>query len=216
MVTAANNFIRLNTRLMAPSAVPELQMWLADEVTPLWQATEAWLEARNCPPPYWAFAWAGGQALARYILDNPLSVQGRRVFDFAAGGGIASLAALKAGAASATANEIDDMAMQAIKLNADANEAMVTIVAGDMANDDLAGFDLILAGDVCYEPAMTARLLPWLRRLSGQGKEVWLADPGRAYLPQSGLERLGAYDIPVTADLESCAIRSTTVYRLLP
>ena len=212
----AQIFIKTNARRLPPSAVPELHLYLADEVTPLWQATEVWLQQQNCPPPYWAFAWAGGQALARHMLDHPDTVQGKRVFDFAAGGGIGAIAALKAGAATATANEIDDMALAAVCLNAAANDVTVAIEAGDMTGNALADFDVILAGDVCYEAAMTAKLLPWLRGLAATGKTVWLADPGRAYLPQQGLEKLGQYDIPVLADLESCTVRQTSIYQLLP
>ena len=235
-------FIRANTRLAAPSAVPELRLWLADELTPLWQATELWLAETNCAPPYWAFAWAGGQALARYCLDRPEAVAGRRVFDLAAGGGIGALAAAKAGASRVTANEIDPLALAAVELNAAANSVansvannaaspghsiMPELSLGDRTGAPLAGYDLILAGDICYERAMADKLLPWLRSLAASGKEVWLADPGRAYLPtagrqgelqgrlQGGLEPLATYTIPVTRDLESTTQRETTLYKLV-
>lgn len=208
-------FIRAQTRLLQPSLVPELHLWLADEVTPLWHATEAFLEEQNCAPPYWAFAWPGGQAIARYLLDHPDSVRGKRVFELAAGCGVGGLAALKAGAVALTANEIDPLALTALALNAAANGMVLSLAEGDWTGRDLSDFDLILAGDICYEQAMTRRLLAWLRGQVAQGAEVLLADPGRAYLPQAGLERLAAYTIPTTHDLENVTVRETTLYRLL-
>lgn len=153
------HFIRSHTALSAPSAVPELQLWMAAEVTPLWQATESWLAENNCAPPYWAFAWAGGQALARYLFDHPEAVRGKRVFDMASGSGIAALAAVQCGAVAVTANEIDALALQAIAMNAAANNLALDTYAGDASGATLAEMDVILAGDVCYEKAMTDRLI---------------------------------------------------------
>ena len=206
-------FIKANTRPGRAPLVPELRLYLADEVTPLWQATEAWLAKANVAPPYWAFAWPGGQALARRVLDRPDLVRGRRVLDFAAGCGIAALACAKAGAASVEATEVDPLAASAMALNAALNGLEIEIRLGDLVGKDGA-WDLILCGDVCYEAPMTRHVLPWLRGLAAS-REVWIADPGRAYLPGKGLVPLAAYDVPTSLDLEDRTVRRATVYRLL-
>ncbi len=211
-MTAAAAFIAANTVLGAPPLVPELRVHQATELTPIWQATEAWLEAHNAAPPFWAFAWPGGQAFARHLLDNAALVAGRRVLDFAAGGGIAALAAARAGAASVDANEIDPLAIAAISLNAAANGLSVSTLAGDIVGCPCR-WDLILGGDVCYEAPMTRHILPWLRGMAASA-EVWLADPGRAYLPGDGLESFARYDVPTTLELEDRTIRPTVLYRL--
>jgi predicted nicotinamide N-methyase len=209
-VTAAD-FIRAHTTPAHPALVPELILWSATEITPLWQATEAWLAARDLAPPFWAFAWPGGQALARHVLDHPRLVAGRRVLDFAAGGGIAAIACARAGAASVAAAEIDPLARAAIALNAAENGVAVTVAAEDVVGTS-GQWDLILAGDVCYEAPMTARILPWLRARA-RGAEVILADPGRAYLP-AGLAALARYRVPTTRELEDRDSREVTLYRL--
>ncbi len=209
-MTAAD-FIRAHTTPAHPALVPELILWSATEITPLWQATEAWLEARDLAPPFWAFAWPGGQALARHVLDHPRLVAGRRVLDFAAGGGIAAIACARAGAASVVAAEIDPLARAAIALNAAENGVAVTVAAEDLVGTS-GQWDLILAGDVCYEAPMTARILPWLRARA-RGAEVILADPGRAYLP-AGLAALARYRVPTTRELEDRDSREVTLYRL--
>jgi len=207
-------FILANTRPGHAPLVPELRLHLADEVTPLWQATEAWLAESNVAPPYWAFAWPGGQALARRVLDEPALVRGRRVLDFAAGCGIAALACARAGAATVEAAEVDPLAAAAIRLNTALNGIAVAVRLGDLVGE--AGpWDLILCGDVCYEGPMTRHVLPWLRRLAATA-EVWIADPGRAYLPTEGLEFLACYDVPTSLDLEDRPVRRTTVHRLVP
>ena len=205
-------FIEANTRIAAASLVPELRLHLADEVTPLWHATEAWLDQANMAPPYWAFAWPGGQALARHVLDHPALVQGRLVLDFAAGGGIAALACARAGARVVQAAELDPLAAAAIRLNAALNGLGIGVREGDIVGT-AGSWDLILCGDVCYEGPMTRHVLPWLRQLAGTA-EIWIADPGRAYLPQQGLIPLARYDVPTSRDLEDHTIRQTTVYRL--
>ncbi|NBB82927.1 MAG: methyltransferase [Alphaproteobacteria bacterium] len=212
---SARRFVRDNTLLARPPLVPELTLHLATEVTPLWEATEAELARTGLPPPYWAFAWAGGQALARFLLDRPETVAGRRVLDFAAGGGIVALAAAQAGAAAVTAVEIDPWAVAAIELNAAANGLTVDARLGDVVGDPLDGIDVVTAGDVCYERPMAERTIAWLRPLAGAGKTVLLADPGRAYLPTHGLEALATYDVAVPLDLEDREVRRTGVYRLL-
>jgi predicted nicotinamide N-methyase len=215
VVTAAVATIRAHTVLTPPSLVPEILLYQATELTAIWQATEAWLAVHNVSdPPFWAFAWPGGQALARYMLDHPARVAGRLVLDFAAGSGIAGLAAARAGAAWVEANDIDPLALAAVGLNAEANELAVAALAGDIVGSPCR-WDLILCGDVCYEGPMTRRILPWLKAMAG-GAEVWIADPGRAYLPADGLESFAAYDVPTSLQLEDRTTRRAVLYRLLP
>ncbi len=208
-------FLRANTAIAAPDLVPEIRLHLATEITPIWQATEAWLAQEGIEPPFWAFAWPGSQAMARLILDAPRHVAGRRVLDFAAGCGLAAIAAARAGAALVEAAEIDPLAIAAIRLNAGLNEVAVTPLDGDVVGSPCR-WDLILAGDVCYEAPMTAHILPWLRAMAAAGAEVWLADPGRAYVPREGLAGIGRFDVPVTRELEDRDRREVTISRLLP
>jgi len=207
-------FLRAYTRLQRPLLVPEFSLHLANALTPIWQATEEFLRAENIAPPFWAFAWPGSQALARYVLDQPETVAGRRVLDFAAGSGLAAIACARAGAASVEAADIDPLAAAAIRANAAANGAAVTAFA-----DDLVGtpgrWDLILCGDVCYDAPMTRRILPWLRSLA-ETATVWIADPGRAYLPLHGLAAFARFDVPTTLELEDRTEREVMLYRLLP
>ena len=205
-------FIRANTRWLAVPHAPEISLHLADEATELWQKTEDDLGAIGLPPPYWAFAWAGGQALARYLLDNPGLVGGRRVLDVAAGSGLVAIAAMKAGAASARANEIDDFALAAIALNAAGNGVRVDAVQGDIVGSD-AGWDVVLAGDVSYERDMAARMTQWLQVLARRGALVLIGDPGRAYLAREKLTAVAWYRIPVTRSLEDAEIKRTAVWR---
>lgn len=211
MTGTAEAFIRGHTTLATAPHVPEVRLHLATEITPIWQATEAWLAERNIDPPFWAFAWPGGQALARHILDHPDLVRGRRVLDFAAGGGIAAIACALAGAATVEAAEIDRMALAAIALNARQNNVPVTPVP------DVVGqpcrWDLILCGDVCYEAPMTGHIMPWLRRMARQA-EVWIADPGRAYLPRGELTAFATYRIETTLELEDRTSRDVVLYGL--
>jgi predicted nicotinamide N-methyase len=209
-------FIRARTALVAPPLVPEIRLHLATEVTPLWLATEDELQAMNLPPPYWAFAWPGGQAVARHLLDHPGLVRGRRVLDFAAGSGLGAVASALAGAAEVLAAEIDPMAISAIRLNAEANGVAVGIAEGDVVGDPLPGIDVVLAGDVCYERPMAERVIAWLRPLAAAGKTVLMGDPGRAYLPKSGLEFVARHEVPTPLDLEDREMRVTDVFRLLP
>jgi predicted nicotinamide N-methyase len=208
------SFIRSHTALGYAALVPELRLYLASEITPIWQATETWLARENIAPPFWAFAWPGGQAMARHILDTPSLVAGKRVLDFAAGGGIAALAAARAGAAHVEANEIDPLAIAAIALNAAENGLAVAPVPGDIVGC-ACRWDLILAGDVCYEAPMTRHILPWLRAMADQA-EIWLADPGRAYVPGQGVQTLAVYEVETTLELEDRPQRRTVLYRLRP
>jgi predicted nicotinamide N-methyase len=208
-------FVSAQTKLAPPPLVPEIQLYLASEVTPLWQATEETLARSYVPPPYWAFAWPGGQALARHILDNPQIVAGKHVLDFAAGSGLTAIAAAMAGAAVVAAAEIDPIALAAIGLNATANDVHVAGIAEDIVDTDQA-WDVVLAGDVCYERPMAERVTAWLRALAGRGAVVLLGDPGRAYLPSEGLQALARYTVPTTLDLEDRTERETTIWRMLP
>jgi predicted nicotinamide N-methyase len=206
-------FVSGNTTLARAPLVPEIVLYLATEITPIWLATEVFLEQNNIEPPFWAFAWPGSQAMARHVLDNPELVRGRRVLDFAAGGGLAAIACALAGAASVEAVEIDAVASIATRMNAAANNVLVTVTTDDFIGRDCI-WDLILCGDVCYEAPMTNHILPWLRRMAA-GSEVWIADPGRAYLPQ-GMQAFARYDVPTTRELEDTEMRRTTLHRLSP
>jgi len=206
-------FVRENTVATQAPLVPEITLHLASEVTPLWHATEEVLEQNGLPPPYWAFAWPGGQTFARILLDRPELARGRRVLDFAAGCGIAAIAADKSGAAQVVASEIDAFAVAALGLNAALNGVMFDILEGDVLAEPPAGWDLILAGDVCYEKPMADRTLAWLDLAVAQGTEVLIADPGRAYLPKSGLTEIARHDVPTPLDLENRKIMTTVIYR---
>jgi predicted nicotinamide N-methyase len=212
-VTDPHEFVRANTAPMTPPLVPEVTLHLATEVLPLWRLTEEELQERGVPPPYWAFAWAGGQALARYLLDHREMIGGKTVLDFGSGSGLVAIAAMMSGAKDALAADIDTFATAAIALNADANGVAVATT-----NDDLIGtpclWDAILVGDMCYERPLAERLLAWLTDCAAKGAIVLLGDPGRSYFPKSGLEKLAGYQVRVTRDLEDREIRDTGVYRL--
>jgi len=207
-------FVQAETVLAHTPLVPEIALHLATEITPIWRASEAWLHAHNVEPPFWAFAWPGGQALARHVLDHPAQVAGRRVLDFAAGCGIAAIAAAMAGAGRVAAAEIDTLAAAAITLNAAANGAALDVLAEDVVGKP-CDWDLILCGDVCYEAPMTRHILPWLRLMAATA-EVWVADPGRAYLPREGLAPFATYAVPTTTELEDRTERVVTIARLAP
>jgi predicted nicotinamide N-methyase len=208
-------FVRANTRLRPVPLVPEILLHVADEAVPLWQKTEEELGALGLDAPFWAFAWAGGQALARYILDNPALVIGKRVLDFASGSGLVAIAAAKSGAREVAACEIDDFAIAAIALNAKANHTNVRAIHADLIGRD-EGWDVVLAADICYEREMAARALDWLASLAARGAEVLIGDPGRTYLPKERFKRIAKYDVPVTRELEDAEIKNTGVWRLLP
>jgi predicted nicotinamide N-methyase len=208
-------FIAAQTRIVHPPLVPEIKLHLATEITPIWEATEADLARMNLPPPYWAFAWPGGQALTRFLLDQPDWVKGKRVLDFAAGSGLSAIGAAMAGAARVEAAEIDDFASAAIALNARTNNVAIHLV-----NEDLIGaeprWEIVLAGDVCYEKPMADRVIAWFRALAGRGVAILMGDPGRAYLPRNGLVELARYQVPTTLELEDRQMRETIVWRLMP
>ena len=207
-----NAFIAAHTVLARAPLVPEIALHLATEITPIWQASEAWLQQANVDPPFWAFAWPGGQVIARHVLDHPDLIRGRRVLDFAAGCGIAAIACAMAGAALVEAAEIDAMAVAAIQMNAAANGVDVVVLDQDVVGQPCR-WDLILCGDVCYEAPMTAHIMPWLRQMAAEA-EVWVADPGRAYLPGDGLTEVAAHDVPTSLELEDRVLRRTKLFRL--
>ncbi len=211
-------FIRANTALEAPAMVPEFKLWLASEYVPIWQATEAWLEEQNVDPPYWAFCWPGGQAIARYLLDHPAEVRGKTVIDFAAGSGVSALAAARAGAGRVIANDIDALSLVAARLNAEANGLVLETSQEDWlsGHDGQPQADIVIAGDVCYERAMSAQALEWLRSHANRGRLVLLGDPGRNYFSAQGLEEKERYRIPTTLQLENRGMRETVVWQVLP
>ena len=208
-------FIQRNTAVVAPKLLPEIRLHLATEVTPIWQATEETLARGAVPPPYWAFAWAGGQALARYLLDHPEAVAGRAVLDFGAGSGLVAIAAAKAGAASVTAAEIDHFAAAAIAANALLNDVAIEVVTTDLLGDKRF-WKVVTAGDICYEQPMAEQAMRWLRRLAGRGSMVLLGDPGRAHVPGVGLCELARYDVPTSHELEGRERCDGFVWRVLP
>lgn len=211
----ARDFILAQTTVAQAPLVPEIALHLATEITPIWQATEAFLAENGVEPPFWAFAWPGGQALARAVLDAPEMVRGLRVLDFAAGCGIAAIAAAQSGAAHVEAAEIDPIAAEAVRLNAALNGVTVESLAEDVVGQP-PRWDVILAGDVCYEAPMTAHILPWLRAMAAGGVRVLLADPGRAYLPREGLEPISRHAVATSLELEDRTLREVTIAQLLP
>ncbi|KAA5800944.1 methyltransferase [Alkalicaulis satelles] len=209
---AAEAFIRTHTRIASAPLTPELRFHLADETVEIWSQTEEALGGMGLPPPFWAFAWAGGQALARYVMDHPDMVAGAHVLDFACGCGIAGIGAARAGARRVDASEIDAFAVAATRLNAALNGANLEAALGDVVGED-AGWDVVLAGDVFYEAPGAARIADWLARLHARGARVLIGDPGRTFLPKTKLEALARYDTPVSRDLEDRDVRLAQVWR---
>jgi predicted nicotinamide N-methyase len=205
-------FIRAHTRLMPVPHAPEIRLHLADEATDLWEKTEEELGAIGLPPPFWAFAWAGGQALARYLLDRPSLVAGRRVLDFASGSGLVAIAAAKAGASAVEASDIDAFAIAAIALNAAENGVASDARQADLVGAD-EGWDAVLAGDIHYEKNTAERVTDWLAALEARGALVLVGDPGRSYLPKHRLEPIATYEVPVTRALEDAEVKRTSVWR---
>jgi len=209
-------FIRENTELLPSPLVPEIRLHVASDAMPLWEMTEEELEKAGLPPPFWAFAWAGGQALARYILDHPGTVRGKTVLDFGAGSGLDGIAAAMAGAASVLSADIDSFSVEAIRLNSEANDCSLLVTIEDLVGEPNRGWDIVLVGDMCYEQPLAGRIESWLRGFAIEGVMVLIGDPGRTYLPKSGMELLATYNVETTRALEDNDVRRTNVWRLLP
>ena len=219
---AMRSFIQANTRLERVDGLDfvrdgirrQMQVWQADEITPIWTATEADLERQGLEPPFWAFPWAGGQAVARLILARPDLVTGKRVLDIAAGGGLIAVAAAWAGAAEVLANDIDPLCQAAVSLNAEANGVQICWRGGNLLDAPPPEVDVILAGDIFYQKQMAQRFLAWLAAAKAQGTLVYLGDPGRAYAPKDTVQPLAEYDITTNLDLEGVSSRRARVWTL--
>ena len=205
-------FIHQHTELLPVPLVPEIKLYLAHESVPLWQKTEDELGEMGLPPPFWAFAWAGGQALARYVLDHPEIIKGKHVLDLASGSGLVGIAAMKAGAACVLAADIDAFALAAIAINAEANGCEITSTGADLLNSAPQNFDVILVGDLFYEQQTAARCMTFLQQSSA---DILIGDPGRSYLPKELLMSVAQYQVPVSRDLEDSEIKKTSVWRFL-
>jgi predicted nicotinamide N-methyase len=217
VITDKAAFIRANTRARPVPLIPEISIFVADEAVPLWHKTEEELGEDGLPPPFWAFAWAGGQALGRYVLDHPDVVQGKTVLDLASGSGLVGIAAMKAGAASVACADIDDFARAAIALNARHNDAPVETIADDLlATTGRSGWDTILAGDIFYERDTAQRAFAFLSDHAARGATILIGDPGRSYLPKDRLTVRATYGVPVTRELEDTEIKQTSVWSLAP
>lgn len=216
-VTDKSAFIRANTRLRPVPLVPEISLFVADEAVPLWHKTEEELGEAGLPPPFWAFAWAGGQALARYVLDNANLVRGKTVLDLASGSGLVGIAAMTTGAASVTVADIDAFACAAAALNAAENGVAIVTCGNDLlAGGNPERWDVILAGDIFYERDTAQRAYDFLSGHAAQGATILIGDPGRSYLPRDKLRRIADYSVPVTRDLEDAEIKKTAVWSLSP
>jgi len=203
----------LSSTVVRPAPyVPEVRLHLAEDVTLLWQRLERDLDRTGTEPPYWSSAWAGGQAVARYVLDNPEVVAGRRVLDLASGSGLCAIASALAGAGQVTASEVDEISVSAIEVNAAVNGVSISAVLRDFVAGEPPDVDVVLAGDVCYERRMAERILDWLSRCRRRGVEVVLGDPGRAFLPESGLLELGRYEIAGDPMLENAGVRHARAF----
>ena len=212
----ANEFIRANTKLLTPPLVPEIVLHLAEESLPIWQKTEEELGEMNLPPPFWAFAWAGGQALARYLLDNPELVAGKRVLDLGAGSGLTAIAAMKAGAASVLAADIDRISLASIAVNATANDVAVATTGEDLLDDAPGDFGAVLIGDLFYERALAERAMAFIAKAETAGALILVGDPQRSYFPKDRFVALSDYRVPVTRELEDAEIKNSAVWQFSP
>jgi predicted nicotinamide N-methyase len=207
-------FVLRHTVLRPVPDLPGIRLYLADEVLPLWHAVQVETGDPEAALPYWAFAWGGGLAIARYLIEDPESVAGKRVFDLGSGSGLCAIAAMRAGAATATGIDIDRFSAAAIDLNARANRVRVSATRADVLDDEPPDADVIVAGDTWYEAGLAERVLPWLRRARNAGIDVLIGDPGRRYLPTDALVELASYDVRTTTELEDLALKRASVYRL--
>ena len=208
------DFILANTKLLAPPLVPEIRLHLAEESLPIWQKTEEELGEMNVPPPFWAFAWAGGQALARYVLDNPHEVAGKSVFDLGTGSGLTAIAARMAGASRVLGADIDRIAVVAAQINARVNGVDIEITDRNTLEGSPGGHGVVLVGDVFYERELAERVLTYVRTAAARGARVLIGDPRRNYFPNEGLQQVAEYRVPVTRDLEDALIKRTAVWAL--
>ena len=213
-MTDPEAFIRANTRLLCPPLVPEIKLHLAEESVPIWQKTEEELGEINVPPPYWAFAWAGGQALARYILDNPELVRDRRVLDLGTGSGLTAIAAMLAGATRVLASDIDTFALAAARMNAAENKVTFENTNENLLSSPPGRYDLILAGDLFYERTLAEEVLAFIEAAALGGAVVLIGDPQRNYFPRGRFTLAAEYQVPVTRELEDSLIKKTAVWRL--
>ena len=216
MATSPRAFVVRHTQLRPVPGLEEIRLHLADEVLPLWHAIQIETDDPDAALPYWAFAWAGGLAIGRYLREHPEAVAGRRVFDLASGSGLCAIASMHAGAAEAAGADIDVFAAAAIERNARANGLRVTVVRRDVLEEEAPEVDVILAGDCCYDARLAERVLPWLHRARESGIEVLIGDPGRRYLPTDQLVELAAYDVQTTTELEDLDQKEARVYGLRP
>jgi predicted nicotinamide N-methyase len=207
-------FVLANTRLLAVPLVPELRLHLAEESVPIWQKTEEELGEMNVPPPYWAFAWAGGQAVARYLLDNPAIVAGRSVLDLGAGSGLGAIAAAKAGSVRTLAADIDPFALAAMALNAQANRVTIETTSEDLLAAPPPRFGVVLVGDLFYERPLAERVLAFAQAAKVAGADVLVGDPRRSYFPRDRFVQVAEYQVPVTRELEDAEIKRTAIWRL--
>lgn len=208
------DFILANTRLLSPPLVPEIRLHLAEESLPIWRKTEEELGEMGLPPPYWAFAWAGGQALARYVLDNAAQLAGKCVIDIGAGSGLAAIAAAKVGARLVTAADIDALAVTAMGLNADANAVVITATDDDWLNGAAPPGDIVLVGDLFYERQLAERVMVFVREKAAGGSLVLVGDPRRSYFPADAFTAVAHYEVPVTRELEDAEIKRAAVWQL--
>ena len=208
-------FIEANTRQLTPPLVPEISLHLAEESLPIWRKTEEELGEMNVPPPYWAFAWAGGQALARHMLDYPALVAGKTVLDLGTGSGLTAVAAAMAGARRVLAADIDPVALVAAKLNARLNDSSVEVTAVDLlAAPPDPEFSVILVGDLFYERTLADHVLAFIEIAARQGAVSLIGDPGRSYFPRNRFEQIAEHRVPVTRELEDAEIKRTAVWML--
>jgi predicted nicotinamide N-methyase len=210
----ARRLVTAGTRLAEVPFVPEIRLHQADEPFSVWERTEKAAGREGLPPPFWAFPWAGGQALARYLLDHPAVVAGRRVLDVASGSGLLAIAAARAGAGPVTAADVDELAIAAIAANATANGVPVTPLLADLLDGDAAGADIVLCGDAFYEQDLAGRMLVFLKRARAAGARVLAGDPGRRFLATADLTPVAAYQVPVTLALEGVTSKRATVYEV--
>jgi predicted nicotinamide N-methyase len=208
----ARELVLSRTSVASPPLVPELRLHLADDMDEAWASLQRELDDGELPPPFWAFAWIGGQALARYLLDHPAEVAGRRVLDLASGSGLCALAALLAGATRAQAVDVDPVAGEAARVNAALHGLELTVVGDDLLDDEPPDVDVVLAGDVFYDAAMAARVQPWLLAAAARGARVLVGDPGRGYLPRALLDELWSGQVPTTRALEGSDARTVRVF----